>query len=208
MWKIVLHKLGYIKYYVYLYIIINIHLNQTAMRKVAKLVAYSFMTRVVVDEDATDDQIIQASKRMIIEKVNLELGEHLESIEDDEECPIGTFETDLPTIDKVILNPIEKQYVVIGKGIPVQVRRFDNYSDWDDVNDLNGEPVFDVQIDFDDSVKMDNENNYYQFQYVNIIYDEDGNAKTGLDYYNADELIITETPLAQVIADLFKNNYK
>ena len=178
------------------------------MRKVAKLVAYSFMTRVVVDEDATDDQIIQASKRMIIEKVNLELGEHLESIEDDEECPIGTFETDLPTIDKVILNPIEKQYVVIGKGIPVQVRRFDNYSDWDDVNDLNGEPVFDVQIDFDDSVKMDNENNYYQFQYVNIIYDEDGNAKTGLDYYNADELIITETPLAQVIADLFKNNYK
>lgn len=180
--------------------------NQTAMRKVAKLVAYSFMTRVVVDEDATEDEIIRATKQMMRIKVEDELGENLESIEDDEECPIGTFETDLPSIDKVILNPIEKQYVVIGKGIPVQVRRFDDYSDWDSVNDLNGEPVFDVQIDFDNSVKMDNENNYYQFQYVNLIYDEDAN--TGLDYYNADELIITETPLAQVIADLFKNNYK
>jgi len=176
------------------------------MRKVAKLVAYSFMTRVVVDEDATEDDIIRATKRMINEKVNLELGEHLESIEDDEECPIGTFDTDLPTIDKVILNPSERQYVVIGKGIPVQVRRFDDYSDWDSVNDLNGEPVFDVQIDFDDSVKMDNEDKYYQFQYVNLIYDEDGNPSTGLDYNCANELVITETPLAQVIADLFKNN--
>lgn len=176
------------------------------MKKVAKLVAYSFMTRVVVDEDATDDQIIQASKRMIKLKVQDELGENLESIEDDEECPIGTFDTDLPSIDKVILNPLEKQYVVIGKGIPVQVRKFDNYSDWDSVNDLNGEPVFDVQIDYDDSVKMDDENKYYQFQYVNLIYDEDGNPHTGLDYACADEFIITQEPLAQVVADLFKNN--
>jgi hypothetical protein len=132
------------------------------MRKVAKLVAYSFMTRVVVDEDATEKQIIDASKRMIKLKVQDELSENLESIEDDEECPIGTFDADLPTIDKVILNPSERQYVVIGKGIPVQVRRFDDYSDWDSVNDLNGEPVFDVQIDFDDSVKMDNKDKYYQ----------------------------------------------
>lgn len=178
------------------------------MRKVAKLVAYSFMTRVVVDEDATEKQIIDASKRMIKLKVQDELGENLESIEDDEECPIGTFETDLPTIDKVILNPSEKQYVVIGKGLPVQVRRFDDYSDWDSVNDLNGEPIFDVQIDFDDSVKMDDKDKYYQFQYVNLIYDEDGNASTGDDYHCANELVVTEIPLAQVIAELFQNNPK
>ena len=178
------------------------------MRKVAKLVAYSFMTRVVVDEDATDDEIIRATKQMMRIKVQDELGENLESIENDEECPIGTFDTDLPTIDKVILNPSENQYVVIGRGIPVQVKRFDNYSDWDSVNDLNGEPVFDVQIDFDDSVKMDDENKYYQFQYANLIYDEDGTLTTGLDYNFANELIITQTPLAQVIADLFKNNPK
>ena len=178
------------------------------MRKVAKLVAYSFMTRLVVDEDATEKQIIDASKRMIKLKVQDELGENLESIEDDEECPIGTFDTDLPTIDKVILNPSEKQYVVIGNGLPVQVRRFDDYSDWDSVNDLNGEPIFDVQIDFDDSVVEKDTDKYYQFQYVNLIYDEDGNASTGLDYHCANELVVTETPLAQVIADLFKNNPK
>lgn len=178
------------------------------MRKVAKLVAYTFMTRVVVDEDASDEQIINASKRMIKLKVQNELGENLLSIEDDKECPIGTFETDLPTIDKVILNPSEKQYVVIGKGIPIQVKQFEDYSDWDSVNDLNGDPVFDVQIDFDDSVKMDDEHKYYQFQYVNLIYDEDGNASTGFDYYCADELVVTPTPLAQVIAELFLNNPK
>ncbi len=176
------------------------------MRKVAKLVRVTLITRVVVDEDATEKQIIDASKRMVKLKVQDELSENLDSIEDDEECPIGTFDTDLPTIDKVILNPSERQYVVIGKGIPVQVRRFDDYSDWDSVNDLNGEPVFDVQIDFDYSVKMDNEDKYYQFQYVNLIYDEDGNPSTGLDYNCANELVVTETPLAQVIADLFKNN--
>ena len=182
--------------------------NQTAMRKVAKLVAYSFMTRVVVDEDATEDEIIRATKQMMRIKVEDELGENLESIEDDEECPIGTFETDLPSIDKVILNPIEKRYAVIGEGIPVQIRRFDDYSDWDSVNDLNGEPVFDVQIDFDDSVKMDNKDKYYQFQYVNIIYDKDGNPNTGDDYKSVNELVITETPLAKVIADLFNSYLK
>ncbi len=178
------------------------------MRKVAKLVAYSFMTRVVVDEDATEDEIIRATKQMMRIKVEDELGENLESIEDDEECPIGTFETDLPSIDKVILNPIEKRYAVIGEGIPVQIRRFDDYSDWDSVNDLNGEPVFDVQIDFDDSVKMDNKDKYYQFQYVNIIYDKDGNPNTGDDYKSVNELVITETPLAKVIADLFNSYLK
>ena len=64
------------------------------MRKVAKLVAYSFLTRVVVDENATEDEIIRATKRMMKTKVDDELGENLESIEDDEECPFGTFDTD------------------------------------------------------------------------------------------------------------------
>jgi len=112
------------------------------MSKVAKLVYYSFANRVVVEDDATDQDIIVASKRKILEKVNNELGENLEEIIDDEECPIGTFETDLPSIDRVILNVEEQQYIVIGKGLPVQVRKFDNFSDWDSVEDLNGEPVF------------------------------------------------------------------
>jgi hypothetical protein len=69
------------------------------MRKVAKLVYYSFATRVVVDESSTEDDIIRASKMKILEKVQTELGENLEEIIDDEECPIGTFDTDLTNFD-------------------------------------------------------------------------------------------------------------
>lgn len=57
------------------------------MAKVAKLVYMSMVTRVIVDEDATEDQIIQASKNSFIEKVLNELGENLEEITDDEEVP-------------------------------------------------------------------------------------------------------------------------
>jgi hypothetical protein len=57
------------------------------MAKVAKLVYMSMVTRVIVDEDATEDQIIQASKNSFVEKVLNELGENLEEIVDDEEVP-------------------------------------------------------------------------------------------------------------------------
>ncbi len=63
--------------------------------KVAKLVMFSLMTRVLVDENATDDEIIAASYAGIQDKIdNRELGDNLESIEDDEECPCGTFDSD------------------------------------------------------------------------------------------------------------------
>jgi hypothetical protein len=179
-------------------------LKPITMSKVAKLVYYSFATRVVVDETSTDDDIIVASKRMMLEKVKSELGENLEEIIDDEECPVGTFDTDLPSIDRVILNPQEQQYVVIGKGIPVQVRKFDSYSDWDSVQDLNGEPVFDVQIDFDDSVKLDNPNEYYQFQYVNLIWREDmDNWYVGEDYQSVKVEVVTE-PITEILTKSVK----
>lgn len=55
--------------------------------KVAKLVCVSLMTRVIVDENATDEQILEKSKANFIEKISTELGENLESITDDEEVP-------------------------------------------------------------------------------------------------------------------------
>lgn len=52
--------------------------------KVAKLVTFSIMTRVLVDEYATEDDIKQAA----IEHVDTEdIYDNIESIEDDTECP-------------------------------------------------------------------------------------------------------------------------
>jgi hypothetical protein len=65
------------------------------MAKVAKLVEVSFTTRVIVEEDATEYQIIQASKKGFQVKLdNDEIEDNLVLIEDDEECPFGTFDTD------------------------------------------------------------------------------------------------------------------
>ena len=179
------------------------------MSKVAKLVYYSFATRVVVDESSTEDDIIRESKRKILEKAQTELGENLEEIIDDEECPIGTFETDLPSIDRVILNTSEKQYVVIGKGIPTQVRKFDNYTDWDSVENLDGEPVFDVQIDDDNKINgkfIGNAKHPYTFQYVNLIWREDqDNWEVGLDYRSVDVEVVTES-ITQILAKMLQEN--
>ena len=64
------------------------------MAKVAKLVMVSMMTRIVVEENATDEQMLEASKPAFLMKINTEIGEHLEQIVDDTECPFGTFDED------------------------------------------------------------------------------------------------------------------
>jgi len=58
--------------------------------KKAVLVSFSLMTRVIVDENATDEEIIAKARPRIQAKINNdELGDNLESIEDDEELPYG-----------------------------------------------------------------------------------------------------------------------
>ena len=172
--------------------------------KVAKLVLYSFMTRVIVDDKASDDDIIKASRKMMKLKVDTELGENLEEIYNDDECPIGTFDTDLPSIDRVILNDREKQYIVVGKGLPVQIISLESYSDWDSVQNTDGEPVFDVQMDEDDYEG----NGVYtpNFQYVNLIYKEDtGNYEMGLNYQSVVVEVVSES-IAEIVLKLLQKN--
>ena len=57
------------------------------MTKVAKLVYVSLLTRVVVDENASEEDIIDASRLKFVKKINEELGENIEMIQDDTECP-------------------------------------------------------------------------------------------------------------------------
>ncbi len=60
------------------------------MAKVAKLVEFSLMVRVIVDENATDDEIIEKCYPKVQDKINnRELGDNMTSCEDDEEVPFG-----------------------------------------------------------------------------------------------------------------------
>lgn len=55
--------------------------------KVAKLVAVSFLTRVIVEENATEEEVLEKAKSNFAFKIEDELSENLEYIVDDIECP-------------------------------------------------------------------------------------------------------------------------
>jgi hypothetical protein len=57
------------------------------MSKVAKLVYVSLVTRVVVDEKATEQEILELAFPKLSEKLTDEFIENLEEIVDDIECP-------------------------------------------------------------------------------------------------------------------------
>ena len=85
------------------------------------------------------------------------------------------------------------------------MRKFDNFSDWDSVQDLNGEPVFDIQIDSDEDMGK----TIYQFQYVNLEYRDDSingyGLYTGLDYQGVEPEVVTES-ITQILAKMFQEN--
>lgn len=66
------------------------------MGKVAKLVCVSLMTRVIVDENASEADILELAGVKLAEKIQNELTENLESIEDDIECPYDPLYDEYP----------------------------------------------------------------------------------------------------------------
>jgi len=82
------------------------------MSKVAKIVCVSLMTRVIVDENATDEEIVNVAKDNFKKKIEGELVENLEEIYDDEEIPFGEghldvyYQPDLEHVDvhRMIMN--------------------------------------------------------------------------------------------------------
>lgn len=63
------------------------------MAKVAKLVEFSLLVRVIVDENATEDEIIEKAYPKVQDKIDSrELGDNMISAENDEECPYGTID--------------------------------------------------------------------------------------------------------------------
>jgi len=47
------------------------------------------MTRVVVEDEASEETILEAAKSQLVDKVMNDLGDNVEEIEDDEEMPYG-----------------------------------------------------------------------------------------------------------------------
>jgi len=83
------------------------------MSRVAKLVTVSLITRVIVDENATDKQIVDAAKSKFLEKIlNNELMENLEGIVDDTGCPCGSFYKD--TVEKFYQPQINDEGTIVG----------------------------------------------------------------------------------------------
>jgi hypothetical protein len=62
--------------------------------KVAKLVTVNMTVRIIVDENATDDEVIQRSLMPFKYQVNENLATHISLIEPDVENPFGTYTTD------------------------------------------------------------------------------------------------------------------
>ena len=82
------------------------------MGKVAKIVTVSLMTRVVVDENATVDEIMDVARPKFIEKIKHEALENLEEIVDDTECPFGTFYID--DVEKFYQPKINDEGTIVG----------------------------------------------------------------------------------------------
>jgi hypothetical protein len=57
------------------------------MEKVAKLVTITMTTRVIVDENASESDVIEQASIKMSEKIQHEFNENLESIYEDTECP-------------------------------------------------------------------------------------------------------------------------
>jgi len=127
---------------------------------------------------------------------NEELGDNLVESELDDECPFGTFDTDLPTIDRVILNPNTKEYLIIGKGMRTEKFSFDEFGEFNSVDSVDGNTMFDIQID-----NYEGEDKY-DFQYVELEWYDD-NWNQGSNYISV-KVVVTELPITEDVIKLFK----
>jgi hypothetical protein len=80
------------------------------------------------------------------------------------------------TVDNVVLNREKKEYTVEGFLIPKQTIKFHDYSDWDSINDVTGNCVFDCQIDMEEY----DDSEHYEFQFTDLNYVE-GDDHTGFN---------------------------
>ena len=112
----------------------------------------------------------------------------------------------MESIDVVYINPNKKEYLVIGTGLPMQVKTVDEFDEWNTINDNEGKSLFDVQVWFDDSIEQEDKDKYYGFQYVDLIPDtsvEDKEYLTqGNNWRNPNKIIITDKLISEIIIEI------
>ncbi len=62
--------------------------------KVAKIVVVTLLTRVVVDEDLPDEDVVEIARGNLERNLRSDLHENVDAIFDDKECPFGVMDED------------------------------------------------------------------------------------------------------------------
>lgn len=78
---------------------------------VAKLVDVSLRTRVVVNANSTDEEIVQIAKPKFLDKIHNELMENLEEIYNDDEIPCGEILDDFDSKIRVDSNKVKYDHI-------------------------------------------------------------------------------------------------
>lgn len=69
--------------------------ESNSKKKVAKLVTFEFTTRVIIDENEMPEVMEEDAYNAALEKIKNEKIENLVCLDNDKECPFGTFYEDL-----------------------------------------------------------------------------------------------------------------
>ena len=101
----------------------------------------------------------------------------------------------------------------MGDTINTLIKTVDEMGEWDTLNDINGNPLYDIQLDFDDSIDKESEDTKYNhenynLQYVNLVEDNFslGSLKQGDNWDNIELVVISTVPFLKTLGIKHKNN--
>lgn len=112
---------------------------------------------------------------------------------------------------KAIYNLTTNVLIVTGNGITTFIETIDEMGEWRTLYCNHGYPLYDVQLDFDDSLDETKETelnpNNYNVQYVNLIKGEGDELEMGGDWQNAELTIIKDEPRLEVVGTTNKFDF-
>ena len=112
---------------------------------------------------------------------------------------------------KAVYDITTKQLIIIGDTITTLILIVDEIGGWYTINDLENNPLYDIQLDFDDSIDIESENTElnhknYNLQYVNLVEDKTsvGSLTQGNNWDNIETTIIRTKPFLEILGTIHK----